>query len=85
MGNAVIELNQREISAYIDIHRQHGKQCHESNQGKQLLSEATHKRLLRVIRLFSSFLFFFRFDILVDGYNCLDRNISSSVSTIPSP
>ena len=60
-----------QISALIDIHRQHGKQCHESNQNKQLLSEATHNhiRLLRVDRLSSSFLFFFRFDILVDGYN----------------
>ena len=44
-----------------------------------------HIRLLRVNRLSSSFLFFFRFDILVDGYTILDRNISSSLSTIPSP
>jgi len=65
-----------QLSALIDIHRQHGKQCHESNQGKQLLSEATHNhiRLLRVNGLSLSFLFSFRFDILVNGYNSLDRN-----------
>ena len=73
-----------QLSAFIDIHRQHGKQCHESNQDKQLLSEATrnHIRLLCVNRLFSSLLLFFRFDILVDGYNSLDRNIISLLSTI---
>jgi len=75
-----------QLSALIDIHRQHGKRCHESNQDKQLLSEATHNhiRLLPVNRL-SYFLFFFRFDILVDGYTSLDRNIISLASTGPSP
>ena len=58
-------------TTYIDIHHQHGKQCHESNQDKQLLSEATHNhiRLPRVNILSSSFRFFFTFDILVDGDN----------------
>jgi len=75
-----------QLSAYIDIHRQLGKQCHESNQDKQLLNEATHNHIrLHVNRLSPSFLFFFRFDILVDGYNSLERNISSLVSTISSP
>ena len=75
-----------QLSAFIDIHRQHGKQCHESNQDNHLLSEATHNpiRPLRVNRLSSSFLFF-RFDILVDGYTRLDRNIVSLISTGPSP
>ncbi|EYE97185.1 uncharacterized protein EURHEDRAFT_322642 [Aspergillus ruber CBS 135680] len=58
----------------------------EATKANKLLSETTHNHigLLRVNR-FASSLFFSRFDILVDGYNSLDRNISSSVSTIPSP
>ena len=76
----LIVICDAQLSAFIGKHHQHGKRCHESNQDKQLLSEATHNHtrlLLRVNRLPSSFLFFFRFDILVDGHNSLDKNISS--------
>jgi len=59
-------------------------------------SEQTKKALVQPRNLSIKTLFFFpverilffmlpRFEILVDGYNSLDRNINSLLSTVPSP
>lgn len=50
--------------------------ANDATRAIKLLSEATHNhiRLLHVNRSSSSFLFLFRFDILVDGYISLGRN-----------
>ena len=58
--------------------------CRQTKEAPSAATQPTDKTPFRPV---DRSLFFFppRFDILVDGYNSLDRNIDSLLSSIPSP